>query len=214
MKNLTERQREVLNYISQFTDENVSPPTVREIGEHFGISLRAVQDHISALQKKGFITQTKKRSRSIRVVREQGALPSGGSVQVPLFTGLCDHREFLSPENFCDTLEIPAAFLSTQYKTFACHMPDDSLSGAGILKGDTAIFETTEKFEGSQPCLPVENISDGQIVITVMDSQILVRKFKKEPNRICLQPENSSSCTVYSQSVKVEGILKAILRLY
>ena len=53
MKNLTDRQKEVLEFIARFTEENGYPPTVREIGENFGISLRAVQDHIAACQKKG-----------------------------------------------------------------------------------------------------------------------------------------------------------------
>ena len=52
MRQITDRQKEVLTFIATFTEENVYPPTVREIGEHFGISLRAVQDHIAALQKK------------------------------------------------------------------------------------------------------------------------------------------------------------------
>ncbi|MBP5751486.1 MAG: repressor LexA, partial [Treponema sp.] len=70
MKNLTDRQREVLIFIAQFTEDNVFPPTVREIGEHFGISLRAVQDHVAALQKKGYLSQSQKRSRSIRVLKD------------------------------------------------------------------------------------------------------------------------------------------------
>ena len=53
MKEITARQKEVLDFISESTKENNYPPTVREIGSHFGISLRAVQDHIAALQKKG-----------------------------------------------------------------------------------------------------------------------------------------------------------------
>ena len=53
MKGITDRQKEVLNFISEYTEANAYPPTVRDIGEHFGISLRAVQDHIAALQKKG-----------------------------------------------------------------------------------------------------------------------------------------------------------------
>ena len=50
MKNLTDRQKEVLEFIARFTEENGYPPTVREIGENFGISLRAVQDHSAAFQ--------------------------------------------------------------------------------------------------------------------------------------------------------------------
>ena len=56
MKKITERQKEVLTYISNYTEENSYPPTVREISDHFGISLKAIQDHITALQKKGFLS--------------------------------------------------------------------------------------------------------------------------------------------------------------
>ena len=67
MKQITDRQKEVLTFIANFTEENVYPPTVREISEHFKISIRAVQDHIIALQKKGYLSTEQKRSRSIRV---------------------------------------------------------------------------------------------------------------------------------------------------
>ena len=70
MRGITDRQKEVLNYISAYTEENSYPPTVRDISEHFGISLRAVQDHILALQKKGFLSQSQKKARSIRVLSD------------------------------------------------------------------------------------------------------------------------------------------------
>ena len=70
MKGITDRQKEVLNFISEYTEANAYPPTVRDIGEHFGISLRAVQDHIAALQKKGYLAQSQKRARSIRVLSD------------------------------------------------------------------------------------------------------------------------------------------------
>ena len=71
MRQITDRQREVLTFIANFTEENVYPPTVREISEHFGISLRAVQDHIAALQKKGYLSTEQKRSRSIKVLVDE-----------------------------------------------------------------------------------------------------------------------------------------------
>ena len=85
MCSLTERQREVLEFIARFSEDNAYPPTVREIGEHFSVSLRAVQDHIAALQKKGYISLCPKRSRSIRVLKD--CRTDGGSlstVRVPV----------------------------------------------------------------------------------------------------------------------------------
>ena len=69
MKALTGRQREVLSFITEYLKTNSFPPTVREIGEHFDISLRAVQDHLSALQKKEYISQRSKCSRSMKILK-------------------------------------------------------------------------------------------------------------------------------------------------
>jgi len=65
MKGITERQREVLSYISDFTKVNSYPPTVREISFHFGVSIRAVQDYIAALIKKGYLTQIPGKARTL-----------------------------------------------------------------------------------------------------------------------------------------------------
>ena len=70
MKELTARQQQVLHFIQDFTEENVFPPSVREIAENFGISIKAVQDHIAALRRKGYLSQSAKRSRSLKVLKE------------------------------------------------------------------------------------------------------------------------------------------------
>ena len=99
MRTLTDRQREVLNFISQFTEDNVFPPTVREIGEHFNITLRAVQDHLAALQKKGYITMCQKRSRSIRVLKDDKQTGvSLYSIKVPLLNDF-PHNRWISEED-------------------------------------------------------------------------------------------------------------------
>lgn len=66
MKSITTRQQEVLTFINDFSKENNYPPTFREISAHFGISLRAVQDHLAALQKKGFLMHTPGKSRTLK----------------------------------------------------------------------------------------------------------------------------------------------------
>lgn len=71
MKEITERQKDVLFFISDFIEKNSYPPTVREISSSFGISVRAVQDHLRALERKGYITHTPGNSRSIKVENKQ-----------------------------------------------------------------------------------------------------------------------------------------------
>jgi len=68
MKEPTPRQQEVLHFITSFTELNSCPPTVRETAEHFSISVKAVQDHFTALRKKGYIAPSEGRSRSLKVL--------------------------------------------------------------------------------------------------------------------------------------------------
>ena len=212
MKDLTQRQREVLSFISQYTEENICPPTVREIGDHFGISLRAVQDHIAALEKKGFITITKKRSRSIRLVNSKDkkilSAPTQEN-QVPLLKAEdLIPGELFSTSNLEGYQEIPSKFLSPSAKPFAFIQKDTSMARAGILKDDILIFHQADF------SLPSEKIEDGTIILAVTNGKVLVRRYFKEPSRIRLQPEDDAFHPIYVQEIKVFGILKGLVRFW
>ena len=203
MKEITERQKEVLAFISQFTDDNVCPPTVREIGEHFGISLRAVQDHITALQKKGYISQTQKRSRSIRVlvdVREKA--PELYVGKVPLLGNVAAGRPLLSEENLDGYVNLTEPFVRPGKSYFALRVRGQSMINAGILDGDLAVVEQSS------------TALDGQIIVAVIDDAITLKRYYKEAGRVRLQPENPDFPAIYSTDVRVVGILSNIVRTY
>ena len=112
MKEITERQKEVLNYISAFTEENSFPPTVREISTHFGISLRAIQDHLAALQKKGYLSESNKRSRSIKVLSDLREKESKLYVgKVPLLGTVAAGKPLLSEENLDGYVNLTEPFV-------------------------------------------------------------------------------------------------------
>lgn len=203
MKEITERQKEVLTFISQFTEDNVCPPTVREIGDHFGISLRAVQDHITALQKKGYITQTQKRSRSIRVLvdmREKA--PELYVGKVPLLGNVAAGRPLLSEENLDGYVNLTEPFVRPGKSYFALRVRGQSMINAGILDGDLAVVEQAN------------TATDGQIIVAVIDDAITLKRYYKEAGRVRLQPENPDFPAIYSTDVRVVGILSNIVRTY
>lgn len=203
MKNLTDRQREVLDFIAQFTDENVYPPTVREIGEHFGISLRAVQDHIAALQKKGYLSQCQKRSRSIRVlIDERKKEPVLYTAKVPMLGTVAAGKPLLSEENLDGYLTMAEPIVRPGKSYFALKVRGTSMINAGILEGDVAVIEQAETAE------------DGQIVVAVVDDAITLKRFFKETERVRLQPENPQFQPIYCQNVRIVGTLAGILRSY
>lgn len=203
MKQITDRQKEVLNFISSFTEENQFPPTVREISEHFNISLRAVQDHINALQKKGFITQCQKRSRSIRVLSDlREKEPKLYVGKVPLLGTVAAGKPLFSEENFDGYVNLTEPFVRPGKNYFALRVRGESMLNAGILDGDLAIIEQSN------------SAVDGQIIVAVIDDAITLKRYYKESQRIRLQPENPAFQAIYCTEVRIVGILSNIVRTY
>ena len=202
MKGITDRQKEVLTFISNFQEENTYPPTVREISEHFNISLRAVQDHLTALQKKGFLTQSQKRSRSIRVINENGVEPKLFVGKVPLLGTVAAGKPLLCEENLDGYVNLTEPFVRPGKSYFALRVRGASMINAGILEGDLAVIEQSSI------------AADGQIVVAVIDDAITLKRYYKETDRIRLQPENPAFSPIYANEVRIVGILSNIVRTY
>ncbi|MCR5290009.1 MAG: transcriptional repressor LexA [Treponema sp.] len=204
MKEATDRQRAVLNFISDFSTENAYPPTVREIGDHFGISLRAVQGHITALQKKGYIsTSEKKRSRSLRILVADKLNDTGPYMaSVPLLGTVAAGKPLLCEENLDGYISLTEPFVRPDKNYFALRVRGTSMIGAGILEGDLAIVEQAS------------TAIDGQIVVAVLDDAITIKRYYRESERIRLQPENPAFQAIYCQDVRIVGILSNIVRTY
>ncbi|MCK9171176.1 MAG: transcriptional repressor LexA [Treponema sp.] len=203
MRLITDRQKEVLAFISTFTEENSYPPTVREISEHFGISLRAVQDHIAALQKKGYLSLCQKRSRSIRVLvdgRDKEVKPFVS--KVPLLGTVAAGKPLLSEENLDGYVNLTEPFVRPGRNYFALRVRGSSMINAGILEGDLAVVEQASA------------AVDGQIVVAVIDDAITLKRYYKEATRVRLQPENPAFQAIYCQDVRIVGILSNIVRTY
>lgn len=200
MKGITERQQQVLDFISDFTTGNGYPPTVREISDHFGISIRAVQDHLIALQKKGFLSQAQKRSRSIKVLSDSQNQPFVG--KVPLLGTVAAGKPLLSEENLDGYVNLTEPFVRPGKNYFALRVRGQSMINAGILEGDLAVVEQA-------------NVAvDGQIIVAVIDDAITLKRYYKEAGRIRLQPENPDFQPIYCQDIRIVGILSNIVRTY
>ena len=203
MRGITDRQKEVLTYISTYTEENSYPPTVRDISEHFGISLRAVQDHILALQKKGYLSQSQKKARSIRVLSDcRDKEPQTYISKVPLLGTVAAGKPLLSEENLDGYVNLTEPFVRPGKSYFALRVRGQSMINAGILAGDLAVVEQAS------------TAIDGQIIVAVIDDAITLKRYYKESGRIRLQPENPQFQAIYCTDVRIVGILSNIVRTY
>ncbi len=201
MKQLTSRQKEILNFIKGFIAENKYPPSIREIAAAFGISSSGAHDHVKALVRKGEINFSSNRSRAIEITGHSRE-DIDEIVRIPLLGNVTAGIPLMAEENLDGYIKIAASSLSDG-SHFALHVKGDSMQDAGILDGDIGIF------------IQRQTAQNGDIVIArVNDEAVTLKRFYKEKNRIKLKAENPVYPPIYTQNVKVLGKLQFIFRNY
>lgn len=200
MRGLTDRQNQVMQFISDYTLEHSCPPTIREMASHLNVSIRAVQDHVNALEKKGYLTKTEKQSRSIRVVN--GTSSFSHTQQIPILGFVAAGKPVLCEENFEKTITLSEPFVKPGENYFALHIRGVSMINAGINDGDLAIIHQQN------------TARNGDIVVAVLDDTVTLKRYFKESCRIRLQPENPDYKPIFTQNVKILGKLSHIIREY
>jgi len=201
MKELTERQKEVLSFISGYIKKHSYSPTVREIADHFSISVKGAHDHITALRKKNAIKQAEKLPRTMGLTHKVYD-SSSEMVKIPLLGSIAAGIPIQVEENFEKEIGFHRSMLKNNKDHFALQVKGDSMSGAGIQDGDIAIIEKQE------------TARNGEIVAVMVEDAAAIKRFYKENSRIKLQSENPNYPPRYSQDVRILGRLVKIVRSY
>jgi len=201
MKEMTKRQLQVLNFIAEYIRKQSFPPTVRDIADHFDISVKGAHDHITALRKKGHLKQADKRPRTIGLAYKRPE-DSPDLLEIPILGSVAAGIPLLAEENFDGNIVMHRAMFKKSKKYFALKVKGDSMSGAGILEGDTAIIEKQS------------TVLNGEIAVAVIDEAVTLKRFFKENTRIRLQSENPAYKPIYSKDVKILGRLFTVVRSY
>jgi repressor LexA len=201
VKELTDRQREVLTFIIEFIDSHTYPPTIREIADHFEISIKGAHDHVTALKKKGYV-KNDKRSRTMEVIKRDGQEEKDGIVKVPILGPVAAGVPIMAEENWDGSIPVHRGMLRKGSQYFALKVKGDSMEGAGILDGDMAIIEQRNTAE------------NGEIVVAMVNDATTLKRYYREKNRIRLQPENDNYQPIYSQDVRLLGRVAKIIRSY
>jgi len=183
MKNeLTDRQKDILDFIQQFAEANGYPPTYREIGKHFNIvSTFGVKRHIDALAKKGFIMVTSKTSRTIAVVNDElnkFKNPSDNTIGLPIIGRVAAGYPILAEENIEGRLILDSSLIGNKESCFGLRVQGDSMINAGIFEGDLVIVS------------PQSTANNGDIIIALLHDEATLKKYERRNNKIYLVPEN------------------------
>ena len=202
MKELTLRQKEILSFVKDYISGHSYPPTIREIAVSFGMSIKGAYDHITALRKKGVIRQTGKCSRTMELVKGPEEESSESCLEIPVLGTVAAGQPILSDENWDGTIIVHRSMLKKNKKHFALKVRGDSMTGIGIMDGDTAIIEK-------------QNIvRNGDIAVAVIDEAVTLKRFFRENTRIRLQAENPAYKPIYTQNARILGRLTQIIRTF
>lgn len=199
-ENLTKKQKQILDYITEFISINGFSPSYREIAEYFGLSSPAtIYEHIKGLEDKGYIKAEDKKARSIKIFKKE--IKERPALELPLVGTIAAGQPIEAIEEK-ETITIPAD-LVTDPNSFVLHVKGNSMVEDGILNGDYVICE--RRFYPQ----------NGDVVVALLNNEYAtLKKYYREKNRIRLQPANSSLKPIYSKNPVIQGIVKAVLRKY
>ena len=198
---LTKRQREILDYIESFLEHQGYSPSFEEIATYFGYSsLATVHEHLSNLERKGYLRKNYNRSRSLELVPAEGTLavdlPLLGSVAAGLPIEAIEERESIS---------VPHDMLRSG-NNYVLRVRGDSMVDEQIRDGDYIVVNSRQTAD------------NGEMVVALVngDSATVKKYYREREGRIRLQPANSTMQPMYfdESEITIQGIVVAVIRKY
>ena len=199
---ITDKQREILEYIKAEILNRGYPPAVREICEAVKLkSTSSVHAHLETLEKNGYIRRDPTKPRAIEIVDENFNLTSREMVNVPIVGKVAAGEPILAVENIENYFPIPAEFMPNE-PTFILQVQGESMINAGILDGDYVLVQ-------QQP-----TANDGDMVVALVDDSATVKTFYKENGYYRLQPENDFMDPIIVSEVMIMGKVIGTFRFF
>jgi repressor LexA len=199
---ITDKQREILEYIKAEILNRGYPPAVREICEAVKLkSTSSVHAHLETLEKNGYIRRDPTKPRAIEIVDENFNLTRREMVNVPIVGKVAAGEPILAVENIENYFPIPAEFMPND-PTFILQVQGESMINAGILDGDYVLVQ-------QQP-----TANDGDMVVALVDDSATVKTFYKENGYYRLQPENDFMDPIIVSEVMIMGKVIGTFRFF
>ncbi len=198
---LTKRQKQILDYLDSFIEVNGYSPSFEEIADSFGYSsLATVHEHLTNLERKGYLRKDYNKSRSLELVPSEGALAE----ELPLL-GLVAAGLPIEAIEQNETLAVPHDMLRGG-SNFVLRVRGDSMVDEQIRDGDFIVVQSRQTAE------------NGEMVVALVhgDSATVKKFYRERDGRIRLQPANETMQPMYfpAEEVQIQGIVVAVIRKY
>jgi repressor LexA len=191
MQGLTKRQEQTLEFIRRSIEDRGYPPTLREIGEHMGIrSTNGVNDHLRALERKGYLTREDMKSRALKLVEDQLSSPppklnaDEDLIEVRVLGRVAAGLPLYAEENVIDTVRVDRMLVRGGREVFGLRVTGDSMIDAGILSGDYIFVKKQSTADR------------GDIVVALIGDEATVKYFYPERDYVRFQPANGQMAPI------------------
>ena len=201
MQPLTKRQREILDYLTEFIEHKGYAPSLEEVGRRFSLSsLATVHKHLTNLQEKGFIKRAWNRSRSLEIVPTRAG---ARAIDLPLLGNVAAGAPIEAVVS-AETVAVPEDLVG-RTDTYALRVRGDSMIDEQIRDGDVVIVEDRK------------TANNGEVVIALLHgADVTLKKFYRDNGRVQLQPANEAlkPLIVDASQVQIQGVVVAVMRRY
>ena len=198
---LTPKQKDVLDFIVQFINEEGYPPSYREIADGLHLaSPSTVHVHIQALRERGFLRNSGGNSRELEPTDK--AVRWGKSVLLPL-AGVITAGEPIEAVQEYETMAIPVDLAPDSANSYVLRVKGESMIEDGILDGDYVVVERNP------------SPRNGDVVVALLDNtHATLKRFYREKDRIRLQPANSKMKPIFVYDPLIQGVVRAVIRSF
>ena len=199
---ITDKQREILEYIKSEILHKGYPPAVREICTAVHLkSTSSVHSHLETLEKNGYIRRDPTKPRAIEICDDSFQMVRTEMVSIPIIGNVAAGQPILAEENIQDYFPVPADVVP-KGESFILNVRGESMINAGIFNSDKVFVNA---------CNTANN---GEIVVALIDDSATVKTFYKENNHIRLQPENDNMDPIIVDSCQILGKVYGVLRFF
>ncbi|NLP15950.1 MAG: transcriptional repressor LexA [Clostridiales bacterium] len=199
---ISNKQKEILEYLKSQIINKGYPPSVREICEAVKLkSTSSVHSHLETLEKNGYIRRDPSKPRAIEIIDDEFNLTRRELVNVPIVGTITAGQPILAVENIDSYFPIPSEFMPNS-DTFMLKVKGDSMINAGIFDGDKILIQKQS------------HAKNGDYVVALIDDEVTVKTFYKESGYIRLQPENNAMEPIIVQDVQILGIVIGLFRIF
>jgi repressor LexA len=196
---LTDRQRNILDFIQREQREKGMTPSTREIQSHFGFaSQTSVMQYIAALERKGFLDRHPRKARALITPAMKVRI-----ADIPIYGQIPAGMSALTEQTIEGhvSLDVRSANVAKNRGMFALRVRGDSMIGAHILDGDIALFEDSK------------DVQNGDIVAALIDGETTLKRYVVEHGRPYLKAENPDYPNlVPARELKIQGVMVSLLR--